>query len=85
MRHVEIEINAGLYIATIKQGTEENNLLIVQSVEAASDTEIQSKLMGLGFHQQDVFDALAAAEGRSVNTPHPFFEEALEMAKNGEK
>ena len=85
MKHVEIKKDDGQYKATIKQGSTKNDLVSVQAIEAETELEIQEALMALGFHQQDIFDALAAAEGKSANAPHPFFEETLAIAKKGEK
>ncbi len=85
MKHVEITINDGHYKAIIKQESNKSDLVVAQTIDAASDIEIQAALINLGFHQQDIFDALAFAEGKGANAPHPFFEKALAVARKGEK
>ncbi|WP_147275204.1 hypothetical protein [Thioalbus denitrificans] len=85
MKHVEIETDGSCYRAAIRIESGPTEHVTFRTIESASKAEIEAVLMELGFHGRDILDAFALAEGRGVNTPHPFFEKALEIAKKSEK
>ena len=82
MKFVKIITIPGGYRATVKEGNNENDLVVVETIDTSTENEVQTRLLSHGFHQQDIFSALAEATGKSVNAAHPLFEEALASKQN---
>ncbi len=73
MKGIEIRKTGELFTARVHS----SGSVVWQTVEPSPRMDIDGALRELGFHQTDIADAFAFAEGKGVNDPHPFFGEAL--------
>jgi hypothetical protein len=80
---IEVERKADGYIGSASLGDGLGPRWVTP--EPLSKQEIMRSLLMIGVHERDAWDALAFADGKAANTPHPFFEQAMERMKKSGK